>query len=79
MALQTLDNSMVFLFLRENAAEEIKLTFQKAKMIHAFSFTYGDNFNFFVVTDISIDLYKVKADTLRAKLVRNIAISHKDP
>ena len=67
---------MVFLFLKEDAAEEVKLTFQKAKTIHGFSFTYGDNFNFFVATDISIDLYMVKSDSLKAKLVKNIPISH---
>ncbi len=69
----------MFLFLKENAAEEIKLTFSKAKMIHAFSFTYGDSFNFFITTNISIDLYKVKVDTLKAKLVKNIVLSHSEP
>ena len=44
---------MILLFLKERAAEEIKLTFQKAKMIHAFSFVFGDDFNFFIATNIA--------------------------
>jgi hypothetical protein len=51
---------MIILFLKERAAEEIKLTFSKAKMIHAFSFLFGEDFNFFIATNISIDLYKIK-------------------
>jgi hypothetical protein len=45
--------------LREKAAEEIKLTFSKAKSINAFSFLFGDDFNFFVATNLGIDLYKI--------------------
>lgn len=44
-------------------------------MIHAFSFLFGDDYNFFVATNISIDLYKVKIDSLKAKLVKNMVIS----
>eukprot|EP00347_Sterkiella_histriomuscorum_P024036 403332528 len=79
LALQISENSLVILFLKENQAEEIKLTFAKAKMIHAFSFLFGDDYNFFVATNISIDLYKVKIDSLKAKLVKNMVISVQDP
>lgn len=48
-------------------------------MIQAFSFLFGDDYNFFVATNISIDLYKVKIDSMKAKLVRNIVISVQEP
>ena len=48
-------------------------------MIQAFSFLFGDDYNFFVATNISIDLYKIKVDSLKAKLVKNIVISVQDP
>ncbi len=48
-------------------------------MIKAFSFLFGDDYNFFVATNISIDLYKVKIDQLKAKLVKNIVISMNEP
>lgn len=70
--MQTQDNILNLLFLQEFAAEEIKLTFSKAKMIHAFSFAFGDDFNFFIATDISIDLYKVKTQKYKAQLIKNI-------
>lgn len=79
LALQITDNSLVILFLKENQAEEVKLTFAKARMIHAFSFLFGDDYNFFVATNISIDLYKVKMESLKAKLIKNISISVSDP
>lgn len=57
MALQ--ENVLTMLFLNESAAEEVKLTFSKAKVIHAFSFVAGsDDFNFVIVTNLSIDLYR---------------------
>jgi hypothetical protein len=58
--------------LKERAAEEIKLTFAKAKMIHAFSFLFGDDFNYFVATNLSIDLYKIKGLKQKAKIVKSI-------
>jgi hypothetical protein len=67
------------LFLKERAAEEIKLTFQKAKAILAFSFVFGDDFNFFITTNLSIDMYKIKLDKKESKLVKNIALSVSDP
>ena len=67
------------LFLKERAAEEIKLTFQKAKSILAFSFLFGDDFNFFIATNISIDLYKIKLDKKESKLVKNIVLQVADP
>lgn len=60
MALQVFENSIILLFLKEKSAEEIKLTFPKAKNILAFSFLFGDDFNFFVATNISIDMYDIK-------------------
>lgn len=70
---------MILLFLKERAAEEIKLTFSKAKMIHAFSFLFGDDFNYFVATNISIDLYKIKMDKQKAKIVKSIQIQIYEP
>ena len=65
----------MLLFLREDTAEEIKLTFSKAKMIHAISFCAGEDFNFFVASNSSLDLYHVKPAKLKAKLVKNILLS----
>jgi hypothetical protein len=75
LALTMNDNVLTLLFLSDTAAEEVKLTFSKAKVIHAFSFTTGcDDFNFFIVTNISIDLYKVEVDTQKAKIVKNLPL-----
>eukprot|EP00347_Sterkiella_histriomuscorum_P007368 403349210 len=74
ISLQTQDNTLILLFLRERAAEEIKLTFSKAKMIYAFSFLFGDEFNYYVATNISIDLYKIRSDKNKAKVVKSIQI-----
>ena len=79
MSLQTSDNTLILLFLKERAAEELKLTFSKAKMIHAFSFLFGDDFNYFVATNITIDLYKIKSDKHKAKVVKSIQIQINDP
>jgi hypothetical protein len=73
-ALQVAENALILLFLKEKVAEEIKLTFQKAKAILAFSFLFGDDFNFFIATNISIDLYKIKLDKKESKLVKNIIL-----
>ena len=60
LALALQENVLTLLFLSEQAAEEVKLTFSKAKIIHGFTFTTGnDDFNFFIVTNLSIDLYRV--------------------
>ena len=75
MALTTHDNVLTLLFLSDQAAEEVKLTFSKAKVIHAFSFATGsEEFNFYVVTNLSIDLYKVDVNTQRARIVKNIPL-----
>ncbi|CDW82519.1 UNKNOWN [Stylonychia lemnae] len=79
LSLQVSDNALVILFLKENQAEEIKLTFAKARIIHAFSFLFGDDYNYFVATNISIDLYRIKIDSLKAKLVKNIVINQTEP
>jgi len=54
------DNSLLLLFLKEKTAEEVKIAYPKAKNILAFSFLVGEDFNFFVATNLSIDLYEVK-------------------
>ena len=60
IALQVSEATLILLFLKERSAEEVKLVFQKAKQIYAFSFTFGDDFNCFVATNFSIDIYKIK-------------------
>ena len=65
--------------MKEKAAEEIKLTFPKAKLLQAFSFLMGDDFNFFVASNIAIDLYDIKIQKQKAKLVKNISIGFNDP
>lgn len=74
IALQVSEVTLILLFLKERSAEEVKLTFQKAKQIHAFSFIFGDDFNFFVATNFSIDLYKIKLGKQKAKLIKNIPL-----
>ena len=73
-ALQIGENSLILLFLKEKTAEEMKLTFQKARAILAFSFVFGDDFNFFIATNVSIDLYKVKTDKKESKVIKNIVL-----
>ncbi len=73
------DNALILLFLKERAAEEIKLTFQKARTILGFSFLFADDFNFFIATNLSIDLYKIKLDKKESKLVKNIVLNIPDP
>lgn len=48
-------------------------------MIYAFSFLFGDDFNFFIATNISIDLYKIKLNKQKAKLVKNMALQVNEP
>ena len=79
LALQVSENALILLFLKERAAEEIKLTFQKARAILGFSFLFGDDFNFFIATNLSIDLYKIKLDKKESKLVKNIVLNVADP
>ena len=43
-------------------------------MIHALSFMMGEDFNLMVASNVSIDLYKVKPNKMKAKLVKNIMI-----
>ena len=59
LALQVGDNILNILFITPKSAEELRLTFSKAKNILAFSFLFGEKFNFFIVTDNSLDLYKI--------------------
>lgn len=75
MSLQISDNFLIFLFLKEKQAEEVKMGFQKAKQILAFSFLFGEEFNFFVATNIGIDLYDIKISKQKTKLIKNITIS----
>jgi hypothetical protein len=75
LALSLNENVLTLLFFSDDAAEEVKLTFSKAKIIHAFSFCAGtDDFNFFVVTNISIDIYRVDIAGMKARIVKNIAL-----
>ena len=40
---------------------------------------FGDDFNFFIATNLSIDLYKIKLDKKESKLVKNISLNINDP
>jgi hypothetical protein len=75
LALKTQENVLTLLFLSDQAAEEVKLTFSRAKIIHGFTFCTGaEDFNFFIVTNLSIDLYRVDVVNQRAKIVKNIPL-----
>lgn len=78
MAMQVADTQINLLFLKEKQAEEVKLNFSKAKSILGFSFVFGDDFNFFVVTNSQIDLYEILLSKQRAKLVKSITFSAPD-
>lgn len=66
----------MLLLLREHAAEEVKLTFSKAgASIRGFSFLFGDQFNFMVATNATIELYKLKNNKNKAKVVKSIQVS----
>lgn len=74
LALSLSENVLTLLFFSNDAAEEVKLTFSKAKVIHGFTFCAGsDDFNFFVVTNLSIDIYRVDIAGMKARIVKNIA------
>ena len=75
MAMQVADTQINLLFLKEKQAEEVKLNFSKAKSILGFSFVFGDDFNFFVVTNSQIDLYEILLSKQRAKLIKSITYS----
>lgn len=51
MAMQVSDTQINLLFLKEKQAEEVKMNFSKAKRILGFSFVFGEDFNFFVVSN----------------------------
>ena len=69
------ENQLNLLFLKEKQAEEVKLTFPKAKKILGFSFVFGDDFNFFVATNTSIDLYDISLSKQKAKVIKNITFN----
>jgi len=78
LALQVSETTIVLLFLRDKSAEEVKLSYSKAKYLLGFSFAFGDDFNFFVVSNQAIDLYEVKLNGVvkqRTKVVKNISIN----
>jgi hypothetical protein len=79
LVVQTSEICLMLLFLKDETAEQVKLTFSKAKKIHSFSFLTGDKFNFCVTTNVSIDLYKVKPHKQSAKLEHSISVSIKNP
>ena len=73
--MQVGDTQLNLLFLKEKQAEEVKLTFPKAKKILGFSFVFGDDFNFFVATNLSIDLYEISLAKQKAKVIKSISFS----
>ena len=76
--MQVSQNQLNLLFLKGKQAEEVKLTFPKAKKILGFSFVFGDDFNFFVATNTQLDLYDVSLSKQRAKGIKNISINIAD-
>lgn len=64
--------------MKEKQAEEVKLTFPKAKKILGFSFLFCDDFNFFVVTNTQIDLYDISLSKQRAKVIKSLSFSVAD-
>jgi len=62
---------MNLLFLKSNQAEEVKFQFYKSQKILGFSFVFGDDFNFVVVTNNQIQLYLVKVNKAKAKLIKS--------
>lgn len=66
------------LFLKEKTVEEVKFSYPKAKQILAFSFLIGEDFNFFVASNLAIDLYEVKFQgnaKQKTKIVKNITLN----
>lgn len=45
----------------------------------AFSFLFADDFNFFIATNLTIDMYKIKMDKKESKLMKSIALNISDP
>ena len=76
--MQVGENQLNLLFLKEKQAEEVKLTFPKAKKVLGFSFVFGEDFNFFVVTNIQIDLYDISITKQRAKVIKSISFQVAD-
>ena len=75
MAMQVGPTQLNLLFLKEKQAEEVKLTFPKAKSILGFSFVFGEDFNFFVATNTQIDLYDISLSKQRAKVIKTITFT----
>ena len=78
MAMQVAETQINLLFLKEKQAEEVKMNFSKSKKLLGFSFVFGEDFNFFVVTNAQIDLYEISLAKQRAKLVKSIAYTVAD-
>ena len=76
--MQVGETQLNLLFLKEKQAEEVKLTFPKAKKILGFSFVFGDEFNFFVATNTQIDLYDISLSKQKAKVIKNISFNIAD-
>lgn len=72
LALQTGLTDLTLLFIKQRQAEEVKFQYQKSAKILAFSFAFGDDFNFFVATNNLITLYDVKLGKQKAKMVKHI-------
>ena len=72
LALQTGLTDLTLLFIKQRQAEEVKFQYQKSAKILAFSFVFGDDFNFFVATNNLITLYDVKRGKQKAKMVKHI-------
>ena len=54
------------------------MNFSKSKKLLGLSFVFGEDFNFFVVTNAQIDLYEISLAKQRAKLVKSIAYTVAD-
>ena len=75
LALQTGLTDLTLLFIKQKQAEEVKFQFSKSTRILAFSFLFGDDFNFFVATNNLITLYDVKLNKQKAKNIKTIPIT----
>lgn len=65
---------LTLLFLKQKNAEEVRFQFTKSSKIHLFSFCFGEDFNFLVVTNNLITLYDIKISKQKAKTVKQIPI-----
>jgi len=61
--------------LKQKQAEEVRFLFAKSQKILGFSFLFGDDFNFMVVTNNLITLYDVKFSKQKAKTVKQLPIT----